>query len=122
MTTDQNASLSDLKEKVSQFCSERQWDPYHGAKDLAIGMSTEAAELLEIFRFYPEKEVEALVQDPAKREEIADELSDVFFFILRFAQKFDFDIASSFEKKMQKNAQKYPVDRSRGSNKKYDEL
>lgn len=106
--TDRETTLAEAQDWVRQFCDERKWDPYHGAKDLAIGLVTEASELLEIFRFVPEKELAALVDRPDKREEIADELADSLYFILRFAQLYKFDLSTSLAKKIIKNAKKYP--------------
>jgi|SRR3989338_8034595 len=118
---DNKTNIHELKEKVRKFCEERDWDQYHNAKDLAIGVSTEASELLEHFRFKSEKEVEELLKNPEKRKEISEEMADVLYFILRLAQRYDIDVATEFEKKMQKNAKKYPVENVKGLNKKYNE-
>lgn len=116
---DQDTKIEDLKKVIQQFCEEREWDGFHSIKDLAIGASTESAELLEIFRFQSEEQIAKLLQASQSRQEIADELSDVFFFVLRIAQKYNFDLSQSFLNKMQKNAAKYPVEKARGSNTKY---
>lgn len=109
-----------MKEIVKTFSEERDWDQYHNAKDLAIGIITESSELLEHFRFKSAKEVEEVTKQ--KKEEISEELSDILFFILRLAQRYDIDLSSEFQKKMQKNVKKYPIEKSKGSNKKYNEL
>ena len=106
--SDRETTLSEVQEWVRQFCDDRGWDPYHGAKDLAIGLVTEASELLEIFRFVPEKDLAALIERPATREAVADELADSLYFILRFAQLYKFDLSQSLAAKMVKNAKKYP--------------
>lgn len=118
---DQNTDLESLKTITQQFCEERLWDQFHNPKDLAIGASTEANELLELFRFKSEKEVEEKMQDPQFKELVEQELSDVFFFVLRFAQKNNIDLSTAFKNKMRRNAEKYPVDIAKGSNKKYSE-
>lgn len=105
---DNDTTISDLKEFVKNFCQDRSWDPHHNPKDLSIGLITEASELLEIFRFQTTENCESLLQNQASREAIADELSDVLYFLLRFAQKYDFDLSSEFKRKMEKNNQKYP--------------
>ncbi|MFH1106680.1 MAG: nucleotide pyrophosphohydrolase [Candidatus Micrarchaeota archaeon] len=120
--TDDKTSLHELKVKVRQFCEERDWDQYHGAKDLAIGVTTESSELLEHFRFKSDKEIEEMFANADKKEEISEEMADVLYFLLRLAQKYDIDLASALEKKMEKNEKKYPIEKSRGSNKKYNEL
>jgi NTP pyrophosphatase (non-canonical NTP hydrolase) len=119
---DSEATVEQLKHKVRAFCSEREWDPFHGAKDLSIGVVTEAAELLEIFRFQSEAQCAELLANDVTRTAVADELADILFFVLRFAGRFDFDLARALDAKLVKNARKYPVEKSRGSNKKYDQL
>lgn len=114
------SDIDKLKLAVREFCEARSWDPYHGPKDLAIGLVTESSELLEIFRFVSEKEQDQVLRD--KREQIADELADSLFFLLRFADRFNFDLVEATENKLAKNAKRYPVEKSRASNKKYDEL
>ena len=120
--TDSTVKIQELKNKVQEFCAARDWDQFHTAKDLSIGLITEAAELLEEFRFKSEAEILAALKDPKRREQISDELSDCLFFVLRFAQRFDFDLVEAFERKMAKTGAKYPVDKARGKNLKYSEL
>lgn len=111
--------LNELIDKIKTFCEERDWDQYHNPKDLAIGISTEAAELLDLFRFKNNEEIQDTVNN--RREYIEDELADVLFFVLRFAQTNDIDLKKALENKMAKNAVKYPVDKVKGNNKKYNE-
>lgn len=111
--------LNELIDKIKTFCEERDWDQYHNPKDLAIGISTEAAELLDLFRFKNNEEIQATVTN--RREHIEDELADVLFFVLRFAQTNDIDLKKALDHKMAKNAVKYPVDKVKGNNKKYNE-
>ncbi|MGE7274476.1 nucleotide pyrophosphohydrolase [Brevibacillus panacihumi] len=119
---DERTTISDLKLRVQQFCEDREWDQYHNAKDLAIGIITESSELLEHFRFKSKEEMETLFADRNKRQEISEELADVLFFVLRFAQMFKIDITEELIKKIEKNNQRYPKESSKGSNKKYSEL
>ncbi len=113
---DVDRNIEELKSKVKEFCEARDWDQYHSAKDLSIGLSTEAAELLEIFRFRSEAEEREVLQK--SRVEISEELADCLFFILRFAQKYNFDLDESFQNKMKKNAERYTVEKAKGSNEK----
>ena len=115
-------TIKELKDAVHDFCEERDWEQYHGAKDLAIGVITEASELLEHFRFRSDEECHALFDDPEKRESIEDEIADVFYFLLRLGGKYDIDLTHALHRKLKKNALKYPVDKAKGSNLKYDEL
>lgn len=105
---DTATTISDLKDIVKVFCQDRGWDPFHNPKDLSIGIITEASELLELFRFQTEENSVTMLKDPQVREAISDELSDVLYFLLRFAQKYDFDLSNGFVQKMEKNKLKYP--------------
>lgn len=119
---DLQVTIADLKDIVREFCEKRDWDKYHNAKDLAIGIITEASELLEFFRFKDDIEIQTLMNDNEKLKEISHELADIFYFILRFSQKYDIDITKAFEIKMKVNETKYPIDKAKGSNKKYNEF
>ena len=105
-----------MTDMVVKFCEERNWTQFHNAKDLAIGISTEAGELLEIFRFQTEADAKRLLADGRTREHIEDEVADVLFFVLRFAQMNGISLPDALERKIEKNARKYPVDISAGSN------
>src|SRR3989339_1285526 len=111
--------IQELKDKVEKFCTDRDWDQLHSPKDLAIGVITESSELLQHFRFKNDAEMKQILKD--KRAEIGEELADIMFFILRFAQMYDFDLKSEIEKKIAKNEQRLPIDKSKGKNRKYDE-
>lgn len=115
-------SLEELQSLVEEFCEARKWDPFHTAKDLAIGVVTEASELLSLFRFKNDKECTEMFYDEGKIQDIEDELADVFFFILRFSKKYNVDISKALVKKIEKNGVKYPINKCKGSNKKYNEL
>ncbi len=119
---DNQTNISDLKEEVEKFCKLRDWDQFHDPKELAVAIITEASELLELFRFKSKSECEELMKDESKRAVVADEISDTLYFILRFAQKYDIDLTSEFLRKMKSNEAKYPVQKFRGSNKKYSEV
>jgi len=119
---DKQTNIQELKELVKKFCEDRDWDQFHGAKDLSIGIITEASELLEHFRFKPKEEVEKLFEDLKKKEEISKEMADILYFLLRFAQKYNVDLTTALTKKMQENEKRYPLFKAKGSNKKYTEL
>ncbi len=110
---DHKTSVHDLKEKVRRFCDDRGWDRFHNSKDLAIGVITEASELLEHFRFKTNFESEELLRNPDTRQPICEELVDVLHTVLRFAQKYDIDLATELDKKMRKNVKKYPLPKSK---------
>ena len=116
------STLADLETMVRSFCEERDWDQFHNIKDLSIALSIEASELLELFRWKETTQLPTLLNDASKKEAIEDEVSDILFFILRIAQTSNIDLAKALERKIAKNGLKYPVDKARGSSKKYNEL
>ncbi|MDN0062888.1 nucleotide pyrophosphohydrolase [Collinsella ihumii] len=113
-----DTSLEHLSQSVRMFCDDRDWAQFHNPKDLAIGMATEASELLELFRFQDSEQMNKMLEDGETREKIGDELADQLYFLLRFADLYGFDLAEELNRKIGKNAMKYPVDVSRGSNRK----
>jgi NTP pyrophosphatase (non-canonical NTP hydrolase) len=115
-------SILELQALIRQFCEERDWDQFHDIKELAIGISTEAGELLDLFRFKKETECESMLKEPKHRTKIEDEISDVLFFILRLAGKYEIDLGQALQAKLKQNAAKYPVEKAKGSNRKYDEF
>lgn len=119
---DDKTSIQSLKDKVKCFCEKRDWDQYHSPKELAIGIVTEASELLDKFRFKSEQQVREMFSSNKKNEEISEELADTFYFVLRFAQMYNIDLSTILAKKLEKNEEKYPVEKAKGSNKKYNEL
>ena len=119
---DRVRTIEDAKNIVKAFCEERDWDQFHNPKDLAIGISTEASELLEPMRFKTPEECEKLLSDPKYSEKIRDELADVFYFVLRFAQMNEIDLYAALNDKISKNSKKYPLEKSKGRNSKYDEF
>ena len=114
--------LQKLSIQIKNFCEDRDWNQFHTPKDLAIGISTEAAELLELFRFKSDEEVSGLFNEPAFRVKVEQELADIFFFLLRFAERSNVDLLAACDSKMKLNAEKYSIEKSKGSNKKYSEL
>ena len=118
---DDSTTIKELKDMVHKFNVERDWDQFHIAKDLAIGISTEAAEVLEHFIYKTDAEIEELFKGE-KRTEIEDEIADVLWGTLMFAERYYIDLSSALKKKMSKTALKYPINKAKGSNKKYTEL
>lgn len=104
-------------EKINQFREDRNWRQYHNEKDLAISISLEASELLEIFQWKSPEEVKF-----TKRERIEEELADVLIYSYMLADNLDMNIDEIIARKLEKNNQKYPVEKSFGRKEKYDEL
>lgn len=116
----ENKTINELMKQVQEFCEARDWDQFHNPKDLAIGLSTESNELLDIFRFKTEEQMNKIM-NTSKREHVEEEIADVFFFVLRFAQMNNIDLSEVLTKKITKNNEKYPVEKAKGSNDKYNE-
>lgn len=102
-------TLQELTNEISEFCKQRNWEPRHNPKDLAIGLSTEAAEVLELFRFRLNEEMKSDLKDPEFLKCLGDELSDSLYFVLRLAEIAEIDLKEAFRRKMKKNSEKYPV-------------
>lgn len=100
---------------VMKFRDERDWKQFHALKDLALSLSLEASEVLELFQWKPSDYT-------PDAENIGDELADVLYWTLLMAHEAGIDLDAAFERKMSKNAGKYPVDKARASAAKYTEL
>ena len=112
--------LRELAKALRRFADERDWDQFHAPKNLAMALSVEAAELLEHFQWLGEDESRRL--PPETLAKVGEEMADVLLYLVRLADKLDVDLVRAAKAKMQLNAQKYPVDRARGSSRKYTEL
>jgi dCTP diphosphatase len=110
-----------LANTLRAFAAEREWDQFHTPKNLATSISVEAAELLELFQWSRGQKGWDEVSDPSIRARIEDELADILLYIIRFADKAGIDLEATAERKIALNAEKYPAERFRGSDRKYDE-
>lgn len=116
MSTDIKA----LQASLRTFAAERDWEQFHSPKNLASALSVEAAELLEHFQWLTEEQSRSIPTD--KREAVAEEVADVFLYLLQLADKLGIDPLDAAHKKLLTNAVKYPVERAKGTSKKYSEL
>ena len=110
--------LEQILQEIKQFSDQRDWHKFHNNKDLAIAISIEAAELNELFLWKTPQQSD---QDFDKQQ-LADELADILTYAFMMAHKNQLDIKTIILDKLQKNAKKYPVEKSRGNAKKYTEL
>ena len=109
--------MKELIDLINQFRDERDWRKFHNEKDLAISISLEASELLELFQW---KQSEEVVEKSL--QEIKEELADVFMYSLMLADNLNLDVEEIIKEKIDINAKKYPVELSKGNNKKYTDL
>lgn len=106
--------INKISGSLRQFRDERDWAQFHNPKDLAIALSIEASELLELFLWKPAEQADS--------DKIKEELADVLAYALLLADKYGLDVAQIVQDKIAKNKVKYPVEKARGSAKKYNEL
>lgn len=110
-----------LATALRSFAAERDWDQFHSPKNLAISISLEAAELLELFQWSRGQQSWDDLGDPSLRARLEDELADILLYVIRFADKAGTDLQAVAERKISANAAKYPVEKFRGSDRKYNE-
>lgn len=106
--------IDDIIKALIDFRNERDWEQFHNPKDLALAINVEAGELLELFLWKS--------PDEANKEKVKEELADIFAYAYLLADKYQFDIKDIVMEKIKKNGEKYPVDKSKGNAKKYNEL
>ena len=109
-----------IQEKLAEFSLERDWDQFHTSKNLAIAMSVECSELLEEFQWLTDTQSNSVMDKPDQAERIRDELADITAYLLQLAGKLGVDLEDAVLKKIEKNAAKYPVEKFKGSAKKYN--
>lgn len=104
----------EIIQALLKFRNERDWEQFHNPKDLALAISIESAELLELFLWKK--------ADEANPEKVKEELADIFSFAFLLAEKYGFDVKDIVLEKIKRNGEKYPVDKSKGTAKKYTDL
>jgi NTP pyrophosphatase (non-canonical NTP hydrolase) len=109
--------MKDNLQKILQFQKERDWKQFHQPKNLAISLAIEVSEILEIFQWTKDNDVL-----PEKKDRLADEIADVYYYLLLLAHETGIDIQKAFQQKMIKNEKKYAVSKAKGSSQKYTEL
>lgn len=112
--SDATDSLASLKQTMQTFVDERQWRPFHDPKNLSMAIATEAAELMEHFRWLSNEESRAIAASEADMQAVRDELADIMCFVLSFANSLNIDISSAIRSKLVKNAEKYPAAKYQG--------
>jgi len=109
-----------ITEKIKKFRDERDWLKFHNHKDMALSLVLEAAEVLEHFQWKSPEEVAA--HGKACKKEISEEVADVALYLFELADNLGIDLSQAIAKKLKKNAQKYPIRKSRGKHTKYNKL
>lgn len=113
-------TINELTNIVTKFRDEREWKQFHNVKDLSMAISIESSELMEHFLWKNQNEINKYIVH--HKTELADELADIFAYILSFADVADIDIAEALKSKILKNELKYPIAKAKGKSTKYTEL
>lgn len=111
--------LDEIKEKLRQFAMARDWDQFHSPKNLSMALAGEVGELIELFQWLTEEQSNNLSRE--QRGAVEEEVADIFLYLLRLADKLGVDLLKAANNKIIINEQKYPVDKVKGSSKKYTE-
>ena len=114
------SEIQRITQKIRKFRDERDWKQFHNHKDVALSLVLEASEVLEHFQWKSPAEVEAHGRD--NKEELSDELADVAIYLMELADNLGIDLPEAIERKMKKNAVKYPVEKAKGRHTKYNKL
>lgn len=115
-----NDSIAALTQRIQQFVDARDWRQFHNPKDLAVAINAEAGELMQHFVWQQPEQIEQRLKD--KRGEIASEIADIAILLFEFADNLGYDLGEEILHKVERNEQRYPVEKSKGNNKKYSEL
>lgn len=112
--SDSTTTVAQLRELIADFVAERDWSQFHSPKNVSMALAIEAAELMEHFQWLTPEASRDLAEDPAKLNEVGEELADVIGYSFALANELGIDVSSAIRAKMVKNAQKYPADKFRG--------
>lgn len=114
-------NIEQIQEEIRQFAKEREWERFHTPKNIAMALTVESAELMEKFQWLTAEE-SAGELTPEQRQAISHEMADVAVYLLRLCDLMKVDLGSAIQEKMRLNADKYPVEKSKGHARKYDQL
>ncbi len=120
MALNEVLEVGKFQKRFSEFAKEREWEQFHSPKNISMALSVESSELMEIFQWMKTDESRELNENDLKK--VRDEVADVLLYTLRIADLLNINLEEAIESKMEQNAQKYPVEKSRGNSKKYNEL
>ena len=111
-----------LQKKIEKFVTERDWGKFHSLKNLSMSLSIEAAELMEHFQWVDANGCDPKELDEDKYEEVREEIADVMIYALMLSSQMEIDPLDAIEEKIEKNEEKYPIKKAKGSAKKYTEF
>ncbi|MDC1536708.1 nucleotide pyrophosphohydrolase [Candidatus Thioglobus sp.] len=111
--------ISKIQNQLENFATERDWEQFHTPKNLSMALSVEASELVEIFQWL--RAEESISPDKKQTDAIKSEVADIAMYLLRFCSVLEIDIEEAIKNKLEKNAEKYPVNLSKGNAQKYNQ-
>ncbi|MDP6878381.1 MAG: nucleotide pyrophosphohydrolase [Candidatus Marinimicrobia bacterium] len=111
---DNKTTITDLKKLVDSFVDERDWKKFHSPKNLAMALSIEVSELMELFQWLDLEQAKKVMKSGEIREKALDEIADIFIYVLAFCNTNKIDISEALINKMKKNVKKYPADEFNG--------
>ncbi len=117
-----SVELDVLTKRLITFRDARDWRQFHSLKNLTASLNIEAGELLQLTQWENEAEAEAKFEVPGEKEKLADELADIFIYILLICERQGINLIDAASAKIEKNEAKYPVEKAKGNSKKYTEL
>ena len=103
-----------IQRELSDFAKKRNWEKFHNLKNLAISINIESSELLEIFQWDDNKQLDEKINKKQFKERVSDEVADVFIYLIAFCNENDIDIKQAIDQKMKKNKKKYPANIFKG--------
>lgn len=109
--------IEDLTNRIIKFRDVRDWKQFHNPKDMSLSLVLEASEVMEHFQWKNKEEVEKYIIE--RKEEVGEELADVFYWVLLMSKDLNIDIVKALENKLKKNEDKYPIEKARGKSNKY---
>ena len=114
--------VSRLQEALARFARERDWEPFHSPKNLAMALAGEVGELVALFQWLSEEASREAARDPATARSVRDEIADVLVYLVRLAAVLEVDLDEAVRSKLAANEIKYPVALARGHARKYSQL
>ncbi|MEE9445958.1 MAG: nucleotide pyrophosphohydrolase [Cocleimonas sp.] len=115
-----STELETIKKRLREFAKERDWDQFHSPKNFSMALIVECAELVEHFQWLTDEQSKRLPKDTL--DEVSLEMADIMIYLIRLADKLDIDLIETVNRKMELNAIKYPIDKSKGLATKYNKL
>ena len=116
------SDIKEITEALIKFRNERDWEQFHSPKNLAMALSVEASELLEIFQWLTPEQSKNIEKNTDLMKSVKDEVSDTLYYLLRMTDLLNIDLEKALSNKMAENEKKYPVEKSKGIAKKYNQL